>query len=839
MADGGNVIFKFTGDTSNLDKSIGKTDSALGTLAKSFTIAQVASNALNKAIGLISDNLDAAISRFDTMNNFPKVMENLGFNADDASKAVETLSDGLMGLPTALDDSISYVQRFTAKNDDLEKSSQIFLAINDAILAGGGSAQTQSAAIEQFAQSFSKGKPDLMEWRTLLTAMPGQLKQIAKSMGYASADDLYEAFKANKISMDDFTDAVIRLDKEGIDGMASFSEQAKSATQGIGTSIKNLKTRIARALTEVLNKIDDGLKAYGGISGVIEKLSKVITNIISKVGNGISFILKNMPKIINAIKPLLPVIEGIFAAFIAYKVITGIINGISVAMAALNAIMMMNPYVLLASAIAGVAVAAVALHNALETSTEDEKREAEAMKELAKQSAETKKAYDDLTEAKNKQISEGMSEMNYVQQLANELRTLADSQGNVAEKDRARAEFILNELNTALGTEYKMIDGQIQKYDELSASIDKQIEKKRMEIMFQAREEEYRKSLSEWTDLQKQKEEARLKVQEAQAAFEEHEGRANAERLTAAIENYDNLDQAVKQASTNIRTYEDAYTENLKGNTEAATKLLLDKEKSFTSLKDVATKSQEEQTRILKEQEDKALQDLEEYRKKYKEGVAGYTSDGLIEAANYASKAKEEYKKIGQNMNEGLEQGLSNTETKVTEQVQEESWNMLDWFKSILGIHSPSTVLYGYGKNINQGLINGLNSNSGSVTSTMGRIGQNLLSRMKNVLGIHSPSRVFRDAIGKNIALGIGEGFESEMESVENDISKTLRNIAPSLELGNLFDLSPTLHNTTTSNSNVNVQVINNMETDFMGNLISNIKTYSNGAKNDYNYGMT
>lgn len=576
----------------------------------------------------------------------------------------------------------------------------------------------------------------------------------------------------------------------------------------------NAKTIFMNLLTAI-TKTKVGLLAY--------KTVVIAVNVVQAIWNGLLATGRTLVALFTGQVTLAQVATGLWTK----------------AQMLLNAAMAANPIGVVLVAAVALTAAVIALAHAIQGGTEEEKKQAKAMQELADKSKEVKDAYTDLEEQQNKSITSGLSEMQHIQELANELKTLADSQGNVAEKDRARAEFILNELNNALGTEYKMIDGQIQKYEELSASIDKQIEKKRMEIMFQAREEEYRKSLSEWTDLQKQKEEARLKVQEAQAAFEEHESRANADRLNAAIENYDNLDQAVKQASTNIRTYEDAYTENLKGNTEAATKLLLDKEKSFTSLKDVATKSQEEQTRILKEQEDKALQDLEEYRKKYKEGVAGYTSDGLIEATNYAAKAKEEYKKIGQNMNEGLEQGLSNTETKVTEQVQEESWNMLDWFKSILGINSPSKVLYGYGKNINQGLINGLNSNSGSVTSTMGRIGQNLLSRMKNVLGIHSPSRVFRDAIGKNIALGIGEGFESEMESVENDISKTLRNIAPSLELGNLFDLSPTLHNTTTSNSNVNVQVINNMETDFMGNLISNIKTYSNGAKNDYNYGMT
>ena len=292
MANGGSIIFKFEGDTSNLEQATKNTKSALGTLVKSFTVGNLASQAVSKGISLISDNLDGAISRFDTMTNFPKVMKTLGYESEDAQKAVNKLSDGLLGLPTALDDSITYVQRFTAKNGDLDKSADIFLAINDAILAGGANAQTQAQAIEQFTQSFSKGKPDLMEWRTLLTAMPGQLNQIATSMGYASTDELYEAFKDNKISMDDFTDAVIKLDSEGGDGIASFKEQAKNATGGIGTAIKNLKTRTVRAITEVIDKINDSLSSVGGISGVIEKLGSIITKVIKIIGTGITTLIK-------------------------------------------------------------------------------------------------------------------------------------------------------------------------------------------------------------------------------------------------------------------------------------------------------------------------------------------------------------------------------------------------------------------------------------------------------------------------------------------------------------------------------------------------------------------
>ena len=71
-----------------------------------------------------------------------------------------------------------------AANGDIERSTDMFLAVNNAILAGNAPMENQAAALEQITQAYSKGKPDMMEWRTLMTAMPGQLKQVAKAMGY-------------------------------------------------------------------------------------------------------------------------------------------------------------------------------------------------------------------------------------------------------------------------------------------------------------------------------------------------------------------------------------------------------------------------------------------------------------------------------------------------------------------------------------------------------------------------------------------------------------------------------------------------------------------------------
>ena len=63
-------------------------------------------------------------------------------------------------------------------------------------------------------------------------------------MGYVNTDELYENLKHGKISMDDFMDAIVNLDQNGGKGIMSFQEQARSATDGIGTAFANMKNRL-------------------------------------------------------------------------------------------------------------------------------------------------------------------------------------------------------------------------------------------------------------------------------------------------------------------------------------------------------------------------------------------------------------------------------------------------------------------------------------------------------------------------------------------------------------------------------------------------------------------
>ena len=94
---------------------------------------------IDAGVNMVKNSVDGAIDRFDQLNNFPKVMSNLQIGEKESKAALDDLSKGLDGLPTTLNDASVSVQQFTSKNKDVGKSTKMFLALNNAILAGGAS----------------------------------------------------------------------------------------------------------------------------------------------------------------------------------------------------------------------------------------------------------------------------------------------------------------------------------------------------------------------------------------------------------------------------------------------------------------------------------------------------------------------------------------------------------------------------------------------------------------------------------------------------------------------------------------------------------------------------
>jgi len=284
-------------DTTPSGRKMGKgvsdgVTSGLGGLVKGGAIAGVFSSITSKAMDLISSHVGSAVSRLDTLNNYPKVMQSLGVDANEAQASIQTMSDRLSSLPTRLDDMAATTQGLYAATKDygtsLTTATNAGLALNDMLLAGGQGTQVASSAMEQFRQMLSKGKPDMQDWKSLLSAAPGQMDQLAKSMlgPTANANDLYAALGGGgadaTISMSQLLDAIIQLDNEGGAGLASFKDQAEDATGGVQTAMDNLGNAFTKGIAKVMTTIgnENIVSGINTVKGAVNGLFDVTSNVI-------------------------------------------------------------------------------------------------------------------------------------------------------------------------------------------------------------------------------------------------------------------------------------------------------------------------------------------------------------------------------------------------------------------------------------------------------------------------------------------------------------------------------------------------------------------------------
>lgn len=289
----GKAIEKAFGDASKTTgsktgQSIGK-GLSVGFAAKVGAVAGITSNVFSKVASVVTSSLGSAVDRADQMNNFPKVMKNLGYSATDAAASIKKISDALDGLPTTSSAMTGMVQQLAPLTSNLDEATDIALAFNNAMLAGGASTMEQENALTQYTQMLSAGKVDMQAWRSIQAAMPGQLNQVAEAMMGAghNANDLYEAMKDGKYSFDDFNKAVMDLNQNGFGKYASFAQQAKDATQGIGTAMENVKNRVAKAVQKVIDAV-----GVENIAGAINRFSSQF----GKVGDAAAGMVTDVKK---------------------------------------------------------------------------------------------------------------------------------------------------------------------------------------------------------------------------------------------------------------------------------------------------------------------------------------------------------------------------------------------------------------------------------------------------------------------------------------------------------------------------------------------------------------
>ena len=312
-------------------------------------IGQRAFDVVGKAVQGVTSNLGSAISRFDTLKTFPKIMEMMDFPG--AEKATQRLSDAIDGLPTTLDGITRSTQTLALTMGNIDDATDTAIALNNAFLMSGASAEEAERGTTQFVQMLSVGKVDMASWTSLCQTMGPALTKVAESFGYtgnSAKTDLYQALKDGDITFDQFNKRLSELNgKTEVAGkeFAGFAELAKEGSKGIGTSIENLKVTITKNLANMIKafdesglsiadsldgiktKINDGMKAFIGsdtFKAIVDaglKTKEALVNAFDGFANGpamqavkesLNHIAHNLGETIpNLIKGLSPILEGV------------------------------------------------------------------------------------------------------------------------------------------------------------------------------------------------------------------------------------------------------------------------------------------------------------------------------------------------------------------------------------------------------------------------------------------------------------------------------------------------------------------------------------------------
>lgn len=549
-----------------------------------------------------------------------------------------------------------------------------------------GKSGTKSSNIlkEKTGKSFQ----ELVASGDTLADILGIINQSAEESGLAFNDmwGSAEAGKAGLILLGDSADDYNNVLKQ-MQNSAGATDTALSKLETTSYKIGKTQNIIKNNLTDISGEIIKGL------SPAAEK--------------GTDFLVKNLPKIENTLKKSLPLVEGVAAGFVAWKsaekigsIVTSIKNMATAvksgdtAMKALNATMDANPYLLVGGAILGIGVAVKEYIDNVEPFKTETQKAIDKIEKETEAIIENKNSYQEKKDEAFKAVEADLAQTNQAEALWHELDTLADSTGKVSDKDKDRANFILNELNSALGTEYTMTGNQIEQYDKLKESIEEVIKQKRANILLTAAEAGYTEAITNKTDVEEQQvenqrviDETRKKLDGMLSNLRTVSGKqvsvgmirqANAEGTTLNFQGeysdakfgelsdlvkmldeeqkkYDENEEFLRNYYGDINSYESASTEILKGNYDEAVKILDQKDKAFVKSTDILEKNATEQKRILQKQYDDLDYKLRQTIQRYTDGVAGITQETINAAYDARYAAEKELKAFEENSNKTFE----------------------------------------------------------------------------------------------------------------------------------------------------------------------------------------
>lgn len=531
---------------------------------------------------------------------------------------------------------------------------------------------------------------------------------------------------------------VIRANKANDAWTASLAQSGKMMEPVI-TDVKELGVELLQSADQPIRRVSKYIR--GTLLPTLEKVSK--------------WAMKNGPQIIGVSTGLATAMGtykvGAAAAKIATSDLTKVILGAEKAQKLLNLTTAATPWALAIAGAAAVVAGLAALSDAQARAAESVSALSAEEQSLCDSARDAADAFAEQQAAVKESMNGITSQFDHTEALANELIRLAGASGEVREADRDRAAFILGELNDALGTEYKMVGGQIQAYSDLKASVQELIATKRAEALLSVNEDAYKTALANhqayYDALALAEKDYRAQMELTAEAVERNlkarESGSLQEQITAenALREAQRIEELKRQAwlqsaadfgacKAEETRYEAAAMAAMSGNYERVEQILADTSYTYDAMADAVGSSLDKATSALARSATAADVYARYLRTNFENGVAGFTEPMVLEA----------------------------------EQAADELWEKLGT--------APSKALK-FGQDVGDGMVKGMESKRKSVYDTAESIANGMFRRLRAVTQTHSPSRRM-----EGVFLDIWEGAEVATEKSKKPILAHTQDLA-------------------------------------------------------------
>lgn len=600
----------------------------------------------------------------------------------EAQKAAETMQDNLSGALEQLSGSAETLglafYNSVANNlkNAANTATESINNITDSFNNGGLNEAIQTAGDEfaNLAVEAASHAPEMVDtavdfieaFASGIALNKGRILGAAGEMAESMASGLAELLPSKlQEPVEDAIDAVAESLSDG--GLKEAAETAVDTLDNVVDAVGNLADKALPPLTKALDFAGENLDliaASATAAFTAFKGYKVVNETTSILKKGVKT-WKTASAAVDAYyaAQLLAMESGVAtnatltAGQAVVGMFTGKVNLATKAQTLWNVAMKANPIGLVISAVAALA-AGLGVY-AL-TQKEAESATDKANKKLAEQA----EAIRETQAARQDEVAGIQTQFGYYQQLWDELQGIVDQNGKIKEGYEERAAFITSTLSEALGVEIETTDGVIQKYGELTQSIDQVIQKKKAEAILSAYEDDYTTAIKNQTQAAKEvsrtfddysealraSEEATRKLEDATASMTTEQAAGSFEimrlqqaqmeadaELLEAEKAFDNAKTASNEYLTTISNYEAAMGAVESGSENAALSVL--------ALANDMKRAGEASEEALKEQAESFLQSYDDMRAAAAEKGSGVTNEMVTQARIMWLMAQIEYEK--------------------------------------------------------------------------------------------------------------------------------------------------------------------------------------------------